>query len=79
MKLHAALGASLTYTGGADPEIGAAWTRALEIAEGLDNAEYRWRSLWGRGSPTAPTVGVESLWQKGSVLWRRTGPIRMIG
>jgi hypothetical protein len=47
MKLQAALGASLMYTGGADPEIGAAWTRALAIAEGLDNAEYRWRSLWG--------------------------------
>ena len=48
MKLHAALGASLIYTrGAAVPEIGAAWTRALEIAESLDDAEYQLRALWG--------------------------------
>ena len=47
MKLHAALGASLMYTRGAVPEIGAAWTKALEIAESLDDAEYQLRSLWG--------------------------------
>jgi predicted ATPase/DNA-binding winged helix-turn-helix (wHTH) protein len=47
MKLHAALAASLMYTGGAVPEIGAAWTKALEIAESLDDAEYQLRSLWG--------------------------------
>ncbi|HEX4153156.1 MAG TPA: hypothetical protein VHY75_13195, partial [Steroidobacteraceae bacterium] len=47
MKLHAALGASLLYTRGAVPESGAAWTKALELAESLDNAEYQLRSLWG--------------------------------
>jgi predicted ATPase len=48
MKLHAALGSSLIYTIGATgPEIGAAWTKALEIAESLDDAEYQLRSLWG--------------------------------
>jgi hypothetical protein len=46
MKLHAALGESLAHTrGGA--ETGAAWTKALAIAERLDDAEYRLRSLWG--------------------------------
>jgi len=47
MKLHAALAASLMYTRGAVTEIGAAWTKALEIAESLEDAEYRLRSLWG--------------------------------
>jgi tetratricopeptide (TPR) repeat protein len=48
MKLHAALGASLIYTRGpAGPETGAAWTKALELAEGLDDAEYRLVSLGG--------------------------------
>ena len=28
-------------------EIGAAWTKVLEIAESLDDAEYQLRSLWG--------------------------------
>ena len=48
MKLHAALAASLIYTrGAAAPEIGAVWTRTLEIAESLDDAEYQLRALWG--------------------------------
>jgi predicted ATPase/DNA-binding winged helix-turn-helix (wHTH) protein len=47
MKLHAALGASLLYTRGAVPEMAAAWTKALEIAESLHDAEYQLRSLWG--------------------------------
>ncbi|HEX3524191.1 MAG TPA: hypothetical protein VHT52_19140, partial [Stellaceae bacterium] len=47
MKLHAARGASLMYTRGAVPESGAAWTKALEIAESHDDAEYQLRSLWG--------------------------------
>jgi predicted ATPase/DNA-binding winged helix-turn-helix (wHTH) protein len=46
MKLHTALGASLLYTRGAVPESGAAWTKALEVAESLDNGEYQLRSLW---------------------------------
>src|SRR5260370_36078585 len=48
MKLHAAVGASLIYSrGAAGPETSMAYTRALEIAESLDDAEYRLRSLWG--------------------------------
>ena len=41
MKLHAAVAAS------ASPETSMAYTRALEIAESLDDAEYRLRALWG--------------------------------
>jgi hypothetical protein len=47
VKLLAALGTSLVYTGGAVPEIGAAWTKALEIAESLGDTEYQLRSLFG--------------------------------
>jgi predicted ATPase/DNA-binding winged helix-turn-helix (wHTH) protein len=48
MKLQAALGMSLIYTRGpSGPAVGAAWTRARQIADSLDDAEYRLRSLWG--------------------------------
>jgi predicted ATPase/DNA-binding winged helix-turn-helix (wHTH) protein len=48
IKLHAALGVSVISTRGAtDPEAGAVWTKALEVAESLDDAEYQLRSLWG--------------------------------
>jgi predicted ATPase len=48
MKLHAALGASLTYGRGTSaPETGAAWTKALQIAEGLGNTAYQLSSLRG--------------------------------
>ena len=47
MQLHAALGSSLIYTRGDVPKIGAAWTKALEIAESLGDVEYQLRSLWG--------------------------------
>ena len=48
MKLHAAQGASLMYTRSVtDPEVGAACTKALEIAERLDDIEYQLRALWG--------------------------------
>ena len=47
MQLHAALAASLMYTRGAVSEIGAAGTKALEIAESLGDAEYQLRSLFG--------------------------------
>ena len=48
MKLRAAVAESLMYSrGGAFPETGMAYTRALEIAESLDDAEYRLRALWG--------------------------------
>jgi len=46
MKLHAALAVSLRYTRGAVPETGAALTRAFELAERLDDADYQLRSLW---------------------------------
>jgi predicted ATPase/DNA-binding winged helix-turn-helix (wHTH) protein len=47
MKLHAALGASLMYTGAGLPKIGAAWAKAIEIADSLEDAEYQLRSFWG--------------------------------
>jgi predicted ATPase/DNA-binding winged helix-turn-helix (wHTH) protein len=47
MKLHAALAASLRYSGGAVSETGAAFTTALEIAESLEDPEYQLRALWG--------------------------------
>jgi predicted ATPase/DNA-binding winged helix-turn-helix (wHTH) protein len=48
MKLYAARGASLMYIRGATgAETGAAWTKVLELAESLDDAEYQLRSLWG--------------------------------
>jgi hypothetical protein len=47
MKLHAALGGSLIYARGTVAEIGAAWTRVLELAESLDDGEYQLRSLLG--------------------------------
>jgi predicted ATPase/DNA-binding winged helix-turn-helix (wHTH) protein len=47
MQLHAALGAALFLTKGSCPEMSAAWTSAFEIAESLDDADYRLRALWG--------------------------------
>jgi len=47
MQLHAAMGEALTYTRGATPEYEAAWKKALEMAERLDDAEYQLRSFWG--------------------------------
>ena len=47
MQLYAALGLSLLYTKGNVPETTAAWTRALEIAEGLEDTEYQLRALFG--------------------------------
>ncbi len=47
MQLCAALGASLMFTKGPGPEISAAYTNALEIAEKLGDGEYRLRALWG--------------------------------
>ena len=46
MKLHAALAASLTYAGGVLRELDAAWTKTLELAEQLDDAEYQLRAVW---------------------------------
>jgi predicted ATPase len=50
MKLQAALGGLLMYAydlKDAVARAGAAWTRAFEIAESLDDAAYRLTSLWG--------------------------------
>jgi predicted ATPase/DNA-binding winged helix-turn-helix (wHTH) protein len=47
MQLAAALGAALMYTRGATPETRAAFARALEIADGLDDNDYQLRALWG--------------------------------
>jgi tetratricopeptide (TPR) repeat protein len=47
MQLYSALGAALFLTRGSSPETLAAWTSAFEIAEKLDDADYRLRALWG--------------------------------
>jgi predicted ATPase/DNA-binding winged helix-turn-helix (wHTH) protein len=47
MQLYAALGASLMYTKGPVPETGAAWTRALELAESLGDERFQLSALWG--------------------------------
>jgi predicted ATPase len=48
MQLDVALAISLMYIRGAGlSEIGAVGTKALKIAESLDNAEYRLRSIFG--------------------------------
>ena len=54
MKLHVALGKSLFDTRGAVPELGTAWTRALEIADDLKDPEYQLRSMWGLWSFHTP-------------------------
>jgi predicted ATPase/DNA-binding winged helix-turn-helix (wHTH) protein len=43
MRLHAALGASTPIA----PEMGATFTKVLEIAEDLGDREYQLRALWG--------------------------------
>jgi predicted ATPase len=48
MKLSAAVGASLIVTkGAAVPEVKTVWTRVLEIAVMLQDADYQSRALWG--------------------------------
>ncbi len=48
MKLQAALGSALIYSSDVTLRaMSTAWTRALEIAEQLDDTEYQLRSLWG--------------------------------
>jgi predicted ATPase/DNA-binding winged helix-turn-helix (wHTH) protein len=47
MQLYAALGAALFLTKGSGPEMVAAFTSAFEIAESLDDTDYRLRALWG--------------------------------
>jgi predicted ATPase len=45
MKLHAACAVSLRYTKGAVPEAEAAYRKALELAEQLDDTEHQLRAL----------------------------------
>jgi predicted ATPase len=47
MQLETALGLSLFHTKGPVGETGAAWTRALAIADRLEDTEYQLRALWG--------------------------------
>jgi predicted ATPase/DNA-binding winged helix-turn-helix (wHTH) protein len=47
MQLETALGLSLFHTKGPVRETGAAWIRALAIADRLDDTEYQLRALWG--------------------------------
>jgi predicted ATPase len=47
MQLRAALGWSLMYTRSPARETGEAWRAALELAERLDDTDYRLRALWG--------------------------------
>jgi hypothetical protein len=46
MKLYAALATSLIYTGGTLTELEAAWAKCLDLAERLDDTEYRLRAVW---------------------------------
>jgi predicted ATPase/DNA-binding winged helix-turn-helix (wHTH) protein len=47
MKLYAGLGTALPYVRGPLPETDIVWTKALRIAEDLDDGEYQLRVLWG--------------------------------
>lgn len=47
MMLYAAQGAALLYAGGAVPELNAAWSRVLEIAESLGDKDFRFQAFWG--------------------------------
>ena len=47
MQLNAALGAALMYTKGGTAETRLAFAQALEIADSLDDTDYRLRALWG--------------------------------
>jgi predicted ATPase/DNA-binding winged helix-turn-helix (wHTH) protein len=47
MELSAALATSLYYTQGVVPEVHAAWTTTLEIAEPLNDAEYQLQAIHG--------------------------------
>jgi predicted ATPase/DNA-binding winged helix-turn-helix (wHTH) protein len=47
MKLRTALGTTLLHTRGPLVQVRLAWTRALRLAEQLDDTEYQLRCLWG--------------------------------
>src|SRR5580700_9445647 len=84
MKLHVALAASLRYTRGAVPKIGATWTKALEIAETLADPEYQLQALWGlwffQGASHQHRAALESAQRLSTVAMRRPDPNdRLIG
>ena len=47
LRLLSALGTALVFTRGRDPKLAATWRRALQIAEALDETDFRLRALWG--------------------------------
>jgi predicted ATPase/DNA-binding winged helix-turn-helix (wHTH) protein len=47
MGLYAMLGLSRTFTKGLAPEAAVAWTKALEVAEELNDSEHQLGALWG--------------------------------
>jgi predicted ATPase len=47
MQLYAALATALLYTKGPGPEVDAAWTKVLEVAQSLLDVDYGLRALWG--------------------------------
>jgi predicted ATPase/DNA-binding winged helix-turn-helix (wHTH) protein len=47
MHLYAAVAWSQMYTSGSRRDTGAAWATAADIAEALEDADYRLRALWG--------------------------------
>ncbi len=48
LKLQAALAMSTLHVRGPRPEIDTLWTTLLDMAEGLDDDEYRLRAIWGQ-------------------------------
>jgi predicted ATPase len=67
MQLLAALGAAMLFTAGSHSKAGTAWTGVLEIAEKLDDTEYRLRALsglWAHRLNTAELHGALALAQR---------------
>jgi len=50
MHLYVAVAWSQMYTTGSTRDTGAAWATAFELAEALDDKDYRLRTLWGMWS-----------------------------
>jgi len=48
LKLHAALAMSTLHVRGPRPEIDTLWTTLLDMADRLDDDEYRLRAIWGQ-------------------------------
>jgi hypothetical protein len=63
MRLSAALGAALFLTKGSCPETVVAWTSAFEIAESLDDADYRLRALWACLSRASLAAVIRRRWR----------------